>query len=78
MAFFNGVATKYLDKYLVWFQVLESLQHQLNEATINDIKGNLIPIIKTYDKLRFDVLLSNKKVMQKIEMMHISIITRHK
>ncbi|MBM7580820.1 hypothetical protein JOD21_003513 [Jeotgalibacillus terrae] len=51
---FNGVATKYLDNYLAWFQVLESIQHQLNEVTVNDmiIKGNLIPIIGTYDKLR--------------------------
>ncbi|MBM7583584.1 hypothetical protein JOC86_000121 [Bacillus pakistanensis] len=31
-----------------------------------------------YYKIRFDVLMSNKKVMQKIEMMHISIITRQK
>ncbi|MFB1081420.1 IS1595 family transposase [Jeotgalibacillus sp. JSM ZJ347] len=51
---FNGVATKYLDNYLTWFQVLESIQHQLNEVTVNDmiIKGNLFPIIETYDKLR--------------------------
>lgn len=51
---FNGVATKYLDNYLTWFQVLGSIQHQLNEVTVNDIiiKGNLIPIVETYDKLR--------------------------
>lgn len=51
---FNGVATKYLDNYLAWFQVLESIQHQLNEVTVNDmiIKGNSIPIVETYDKLR--------------------------
>lgn len=34
---FNGVATKYLDNYLAWFQVLESIQHQLNEVTVNDM-----------------------------------------
>jgi transposase-like protein len=51
---FNGVATKYLDNYLAWFQVLESIHHQLNEVTVNNmiIKGNLIPIVETYDKLR--------------------------
>lgn len=51
---FNGVATKYLDNYLAWFQVLESIQHQLNDVTVNNmiIKGNLIPSVETYDKLR--------------------------
>lgn len=34
---FNGVATKYLNNYLAWFQVLESIQHQRNEATMNDL-----------------------------------------
>ncbi|WP_188205928.1 IS1595 family transposase [Alkalibacillus aidingensis] len=33
---FNGVATKYLDNYLAWFQTLESIKHQRNEVTIND------------------------------------------
>lgn len=51
---FNGVATKYLDNYLTWFQVLEGIHHQRNEVTINDfiIKGNLIPNKETYDTLR--------------------------
>ena len=51
---FNGVATKYLNNYLAWFQVLESIHHQRNEVTVNDmiIKGNLIPNIETYDTLR--------------------------
>ncbi|TVP84516.1 MAG: IS1595 family transposase [Alkalicoccus sp.] len=51
---FNGVATKYLNNYLTWFQVLESVHHQRNEVTINDmiIKGNLIPSVETYDTLR--------------------------
>jgi hypothetical protein len=31
-----------------------------------------------YYKIRFNVLVSNKKGMQKIEMMHVSIITRYK
>ncbi len=51
---FNGVATKYLDNYLAWFQTLESIKHQRNEVTINDfiISGNLIPNIETYNTLR--------------------------
>lgn len=51
---FNGVATKYLNNYLAWFQVLESSHHQRNEVTMKDmiIKGNLIPNIETYDTLR--------------------------
>lgn len=51
---FNGVATKYLNNYLVWFQVLESIQHQRNEVTMNDliIRGNLIQNLETYDTLR--------------------------
>ncbi|WP_347860774.1 IS1595 family transposase [Salimicrobium sp. PL1-032A] len=51
---FNGVATKYLDNYLAWFQALESFQHQRNEVTQNEmlIKGNLIPNIETYDRVR--------------------------
>nr|WP_202079007.1 IS1595 family transposase [Caldalkalibacillus salinus] len=51
---FNGVVTKYLNNYLAWFQVLESIHHQRNEVTMNDmiIKGNLIPNIETYDTLR--------------------------
>jgi hypothetical protein len=51
---FNGVATKYLNNYLAWFQVLESIQHQRNPVTMNDlmIKGNLIQSMETYDALR--------------------------
>ncbi|ADH98489.1 hypothetical protein Bsel_0967 [[Bacillus] selenitireducens MLS10] len=51
---FNGVATKYLNNYLAWFQVLESIHHQRNEVTMKDmiIKGNLIPNKETYDTLR--------------------------
>lgn len=51
---FNGVATKYLNNYLTWFQVLESIQHQRNPITMNDlmIKGNLIQNIETDDTLR--------------------------
>ena len=51
---FNGVATKYLNNYLTWFQVLESIQYQRNPITMNDlmIKGNLIQNIETYDTLR--------------------------
>lgn len=51
---FNGVATKYLNNYLAWFQVLESIHHQRNEVTMKDmiVKGNLIPNKETYDTLR--------------------------
>lgn len=51
---FNGVATKYLNNYLAWFQVLESIQHQRNTVTLNDlmIKGSLIQNMETYDTLR--------------------------
>ncbi|MFA9558757.1 IS1595 family transposase [Evansella sp. AB-rgal1] len=51
---FRGVATKYLNNYLTWFQALEAIHHQRNNVNINDmiIKGNLIPIMETYDTLR--------------------------
>lgn len=51
---FNGVATKYLNNYLAWFQMLESIQHQRNPITMNDlmIKGNSIRNMETYDTLR--------------------------
>ena len=51
---FNEVATKYLNNYLAWFQVLESIHHQRNEVTMKDmiVKGNLIPNKETYDTLR--------------------------
>lgn len=51
---FNGVATKYSDNYLTWFQVLESIQHQRNEVTMKDliIKGNLIQNTEIYHTLR--------------------------
>lgn len=53
---FNGVATKYLNNYLTWFQVLESIHHQRNEVTMNDliIKGNLVQNAETYDTLRLN------------------------
>lgn len=47
------VATKYLNNYFAWFRVLENIQRQRNESTINEIiKGNLIPNVETYIKLR--------------------------
>lgn len=50
---FNGVATKYLNNYLAWFQVLESIQHKRNEVTMKGLKmkGNLIKNTETYDTL---------------------------
>ncbi len=51
---FNGVATKYFNNYLTCLQVLESIQHQRNEVTMNDliIKGKLIQNVETYDTIR--------------------------
>jgi len=51
---FNGVATKYLNNHLSWFQVLENIQHQRNEVTMNDliIKRNLIQNSEIYDTLK--------------------------
>lgn len=51
---FNSVATKYLDNYLTWLQILEGIQHQNNKVTIKDliIQGNLIQNTETYDTLR--------------------------
>src|SRR5690625_7309034 len=53
---FNCVATKYLNNYLTWFQVLESIHHQRYEVTMNDliIKGNLVQNSETYDTLRLN------------------------
>ena len=53
---FNGVATKYVNNYFVWFQVLKSIQHQRNEVTMSDfiIKGNLIQNSGTYDIIRLN------------------------
>ena len=51
---FNDVPTKYLNNYLAWFQVLESIQHQRNKVTMNDliIKGNLAQDSENYDTIR--------------------------
>ncbi len=51
---FNGVATKYLDNCLAWFQILEGIHHQKNKFTIMNliIRGNLIQNKETYDTLR--------------------------
>ena len=39
---------------IAWLQLLESIQHQRNEVTLNTliIKGNLIQNTETYDTLR--------------------------
>jgi|SRR5690606_14051896 len=52
---FNGVATKYLNNYLAWFHMLESIQHQRNEVAMKDliIKDNLI---QDYDTIRLTKL----------------------
>ncbi|MEY9093752.1 hypothetical protein ABH899_002361 [Paenibacillus sp. RC84] len=43
-----------VNNYLAWFQVLESIQHQRNEVTTNDliIRGNLIKSSEPYDTIR--------------------------
>lgn len=51
---FNGVATKYLDHYLSWFQFLDSIRHRKNEATVSkmNVDSCLFSTDVTYDKLR--------------------------
>lgn len=41
--------TKYMDYYLTWLQVSESVQHQRNEVTMKDLifKGNQIQNTET-------------------------------
>ena len=50
---FNSVATKYLDNYLAWFQILEGIHHQNNKINIKDliIRGNFIQNTETYGTL---------------------------
>src|SRR5699024_10304799 len=51
---FNGLDTKYVNEYLDRFQVLESIQHQSNEVTMNEliIREHLIKNSKTYATIR--------------------------
>lgn len=51
---FNGVATKYLDHYLSWFQFLDIVKHQSNNVSISKmiVESCLFSINTTYDSLR--------------------------
>jgi transposase-like protein len=51
---FNGVATKYLDHYLCWFQFLDNIKHRNNDATVSKmlVESCLFSTNVTYDKLR--------------------------
>jgi hypothetical protein len=51
---FNGVATKYLDHYLSWFQFLEIIKHRGDNATISRmiVASCLYPVNETYRTLR--------------------------
>ncbi len=51
---FNGVATKYLDHYLSWFQFLDIVRHRSDNVSITKmlVDSCLLPINETYQSLR--------------------------
>jgi transposase-like protein/IS1 family transposase len=51
---FKGVATKYLNHYLAWFQFLETIEFEATKANLKDmlIYACLFPVEETYDSLR--------------------------
>ncbi|MEK5063645.1 IS1595 family transposase [Cytobacillus sp. FSL R5-0596] len=51
---FNGVATKYLDHYLNWFQFLDQIRHRNDDTTVSRmiVESCLFSSETTYDKLR--------------------------
>ena len=51
---FNGVATKYLDHYLSWFQFLDIVKHRSDNGSISKmlVESCLMPINETYQSLR--------------------------
>ncbi len=51
---FNGVATKYPDNYLSWFQFIDIVKHRSDNIIISKIivDSCLLPIIETYQSLR--------------------------
>ncbi|WP_413473706.1 IS1595 family transposase [Streptococcus parauberis] len=51
---FNGVATKYLDHYLSWFQFLDQIKHRNDDTTVSKmiIESCIFSTEMTYDKLR--------------------------
>ncbi len=50
---FNGVATKYLDHYLSWFQFLDIVKHRSDDGSISKmvVDSCLLPINETYSSL---------------------------
>ena len=50
---FNGVATKYLDHYLSWFQFLDIVKHKSDDSSISKliVESCLLPINETYNSL---------------------------
>jgi IS1 family transposase len=55
---FNGVATKYLDHYLSWFQFLDIIKHRNDTTTVSKmiIESCLLPINVTYQSLRTNLV----------------------
>ena len=51
---FNGVATKYLDHYLGWFQFLDGIKHRNDDTTVSKmmVSSCLFSVNVTYKKLR--------------------------
>ncbi|MEK4198539.1 IS1595 family transposase [Cytobacillus sp. FSL K6-0265] len=51
---FNGVATKYLEHYLSWFQFLDIVKHRSDNVSITKmiVESCLLPINETYSSLR--------------------------
>jgi hypothetical protein len=51
---FNGVATKYLDHYLSWFQFLDILKHRSDDGSISKmiVESFLLPINENYNSLK--------------------------
>ena len=51
---FNGMATKYLDHYLSWFQFLDIVKHLSDNASKSRmiVESCLYPISETYHSLR--------------------------
>ncbi|WP_078411288.1 IS1595 family transposase [Priestia abyssalis] len=54
---FNGVATKYLDHYLSWFQFLDVIKHRNDNTTVSKmmVDSCLLPTNATYEKLRLSI-----------------------
>jgi hypothetical protein len=53
---FNGVATKYFDHYLSWFQFLDIIKHRNDNTTVSKmiIDSCLLSTNATYEKLKLN------------------------